>query len=136
MNPLAIVKSIWGVAQTLFGFVAALKSSKADRRARMATLFEQISDCLIVVSAEIRLGNVPHGKCAEMDTYAAELPGVIKDEVGQAKADELGTLLHSSHTVEQLAVGITQLADKEPCLREIEEAAGKFRALAHIVRAT
>ncbi len=134
MDPFTNIRGILGVAKSLFGLLGGLRKARTQRRAAMATLFERISECLVVVSAEIRTGNIPHGKCAEVITYAEELPVVIGEEVGQEKAEELGRVLHSAYSVEGLAQAVNEVADKEPYLREIEEAAGKFRALAHILR--
>lgn len=135
MDPLTVARNIIGVATSLFGLLGKLRGARVERRVAMAGLFEKISDCLAAVSGEIRAGNVPHGRCGELITYAQELPAAIESEVGRPKADELGGTLHSAYNVEQLANDISRVSDKEPYLKEIEEAAGKFRALAHVVRA-
>jgi hypothetical protein len=134
MDPLGIVRGILGVAKSLMGMVGGLRKARAERKAAVATLFEKISDCLAAVSAEIRIGNVPHGKCAEIITYAEELPEVVRAEIGSEKADELGRALQEAHSVEGLANDLNAIEDKEYYLRDIEEAAGKFRALAHLTR--
>jgi len=129
------IKNILYVVQSLFGLSDKLKASDRQRRIDMADLFEKISSCLATVSSEIRKGNVPHGKCYELDTYAQALSEAIRKEVGDKKADELEHTLHSAHNVERLAMEINELASgKETYLREIEEASGKFQALANIVR--
>lgn len=132
---LDIIGNILGVVKSLLGMSDQLRAAQHQRRADMATLFEKISTCLATVSSEIRMGNVPHGRCNELITYAQELPAVISKEVGDAKATELGITLHSSYNVEQLAVELKNASDKEPHLKQIEEASGKFQALANIVRA-
>ena len=128
------IKSILDVVKTLLGLSDKLKAARRERRADMATLFEQISNCLASVSAEIRVGGVPHGRCGELITYADALPAVIEQEVGPAKATELGKALHSGYAVEQLAIQLRDVPDREPHLAQIEEASGKFRALANLVR--
>lgn len=131
---LDIFKTILEVAKSLLGLSDSLKAADSKRKAEMATLFEKISDCLATVSSEIRSGNVPHGKCHELMTYAVELPALIVEEVGVERAKELGETLHSAYNVEGMAMAIGQTADKEPYLQQVEEASGKFRALANLLR--
>jgi len=131
-----LVKNILEVVKSLLGLSEKLAAAKRQRRENMAALFEKISSCLASVSSEIRMGKVPHGKCYELETYAQELPDAIRVEVGDDKATELGNTLLSAHRVERLAMEINELAeeDKEPLLKDIEEASGRFQALANIVR--
>ncbi len=135
MDPFTLVGNILGVAKSLLGLTDKLQAAEQARKEKIASLFEKISDCLVGVSSEIRIGNVPHGRCNELITYAHELPDLIRANVGDQKADELGQTLHSAYNVERMAMDISAVADKESCLKEIEEASGKFRALANIVRA-
>ena len=67
-----------------------------------------------------------------------ELPALVEKELGTEKANELGDMLHSAYNVEAVAMGLQEVedaAEKEPHLAKIEEAAGKFMALANLVRA-
>jgi hypothetical protein len=133
-----IFKTILDVAKALVGVSDQLRRANRERRQDMAQLFDAISSCLAAVSTEIRAGGVPHGRCAELEQYAQALPGVVAKELGDARAQELGQTLHSAYNVESVAVGLQQVTsaqEKEPYLAEIEEASGKFRALANLVRA-
>lgn len=132
---ISIVSNILEVAKSLIGLSDQLKAADRQRRVDMADLFQKISSCLASVSSEIRNGNVPHGRCGELITYSEALPGLVKDELGQPKAAELGDTLRSSYNVERLAMEISDSPQKEECLKQIEEASGKFQALANMVRA-
>jgi hypothetical protein len=134
MDPITLVGNILGVAKSLLGITDKLQSAEQARKEKIGSLFENISDCLVGVSSEIGSGNVPHGRCNELITYAQELPDLIRADVGDQKADELGQTLHSAYNVEGMAIDLSAATDKEPYLKEIEEASGKFRALANIVR--
>lgn len=123
------------LVRSLLGLSGQLKTAAADRRARMATLFDKISECLADVSAQIRNGTVPHGRCAELATYAYDLPSHVDAEVGEAKAKEIGKILFEARRVEAMAVELLKCKDNEPDLAVIDEASGKFRALAHMLRA-
>lgn len=127
-------RTILEVVKTLLGVSDKLKTAKSERRNNMATLFENISAYLAAVSSEIRSGKIPHGRCGELRTYAAGLPQVVSEELGKAKAAELGRHLRSAYDVERLAMELHLEQDKEKYLQQIEEASGKFRALGNIVR--
>ena len=83
----------------------------------------------------IRKGEIAHGRCADLLTYAQELPCRIDRELGPQRADELGLPLAEAHTVEKLASELRNLLDKKPYLATLEEASGKLRALPNLVRA-
>ena len=135
INIFDLVKNILEVSKSLLGLSSTLAAAEHQRREGMAVLFEKISFGLAKVSSLIRMGKVPHGKCGELETYAKDLPNAIRVELGD-RATELGNTLLSAHRVEQIAMDLNELSeeDKEPFLKDIEEASGKFQALANIVR--
>ena len=63
------------------------------------------------------------------------LPGLIRRQVGRAQAQKVGEMLHAAYDVEQFAMRLEAVSKKEPYLRVIEEASGKFRALGNMLRA-
>lgn len=134
---LDIFKTILDVAKSLLGISDQLRNAEGERRKDMAHLFEQISNCLVAVSTEIRTGGIPHGRCQELQQYAEALPTLLKKDLGESRAQELGDTLFSAYNVESVAMNLQKVADdqeKEPYLAQIEEASGKFRALANLVR--
>jgi len=132
-----IFNKILETANSLLEKSGVLGRADRQRRMDMAQLFENISGCLTAVSHEIRAGRVPHGKCGELLGYAEELPKKIREELGNDRAEELGRTLGSAYNVEGVAMGLQHVgnaAEKEPYLKEIEEASGKFQALANLVK--
>jgi hypothetical protein len=105
-------------------------------RGRTADLFEDISACLSAVSAEIRAGGVPYGRCGELIHFSQTLSNGIRETVGDAEADRLSRTLAAAYNVEQAAIDLhdSDEVEKQKCLREIEEASGKFQAAAKLVR--
>lgn len=135
---LDIFGTILDVARSLLGVSDQLRGADRQRRGDMAQLFDSISECLAAVSTEIRAGGVPHGRCAELSHYAQALPDLVAPQLGDARARELGETLFSAYNVEAVAIGLQEVEDqseKEPYLAKIEEASGKFRALANLTRA-
>lgn len=131
---LGISKGILEVVRGLLGASDDLRKGSRERRAHMAALFESVSTCLAATAAEIRAGGVPHGRCAELITYAQELPSKVDREMGVQRAQELGAQLHAAYSVEGLALAIAEDPEKEPHLASLEEASGKFLALARLVQ--
>ena len=134
MDPMTLVSNILTVARSLLGLSDKLRAADQARKERLAQLFDNVGNALVAVSSEIRSGGIPHGRCAEITTYAQELPDLIRADIGDDKANELGSTLHSAYTVEIMASDLAAEKDKEPYLKKIEEASGKFRALANILR--
>ena len=75
---LDIFKTILDVAKSLLGMSDQLRNAERERRKDMSHLFEQISNCLVAVSTEIRTGGIPHGRCQELQQYAEALPTLLK----------------------------------------------------------
>lgn len=133
-DTLPMIDAIVGVARVLMGLASKLAEGNQARRERMADFFISISDCLAAVSSELRQRRTPHGKCAEMRQYAEALERMVADEVGAPKARELATDLMSAYQVERLSADLRHAASAEVNLDLIDEASGKFRALANMVR--
>ena len=90
-----IVAGIRDVAKGIIELIPKLLSARRDRRLRIAGLMEQISDCLVQVSAEIRTGNQPHGQCGQLMGFADQLPKVLASAIGRRRAKALGKQLHA-----------------------------------------
>lgn len=131
-----IIDEILGVAKELFGLRDLLSKAKADRRAKVATFFENVSGCVADVSTSLKEGQVPHGKCAEMEVYAQELPALVADELGKDRAQALGGRLRAAYEVERILGELPANSDRDEELAKLDQAAGVFRALANVVRAS
>jgi hypothetical protein len=131
---LDVFEKILNVAKAAMGLSDQFRAAQSEKKEKIAKLFEQIGDCLIKVSAEIRAGRVPHGSCNELSTYAQELPVLLSKELGDTKARQLGEDLDAAHNTEAGAIDLRGEDDPEPYLQRLEEAAGKFQALANLIR--
>ena len=119
--------------KALFGFKESLAKARTERRQRMGEAFVAVATCLEDAAREMRGGSYPAGRCQEMLTYSVELPRLVDEELGAAKAQEIGQALTEAHRVEMLFAKRDSpdgLAD----LARLEEAAGMLRALANLVR--
>jgi hypothetical protein len=135
VTEIALISSLLKVASSLFGLfkgASALDKAKAEG---LAVLLEKVADCLVATTVAIRGGQVPHGECGRLQTYAMELPQALDGFMAAEKATDLGDLLLSAYRVEGLAYDLAQTSDREAHLAQLEEASGKFRATADLIRA-
>lgn len=129
-----IIDTILEVAKELLGLGEHLKKAKKERREEVALFFEKVSTCLRDVMTSLMAETVPHGKCAEMETYARDLPGKVSDQLGKQKAEELGAKLWSAYAVEGLVAELHDRPSRDAELAKLDEAAGVFDALSNLVR--
>lgn len=129
-----MIGDILEIARTLFGLGEKFTKARAERRARIADYFGAISQTISKVSESLKENEVPHGKCAEMATYADLLPETIGDVIGSEKAKELSTRLKDAHEVEMLLYDLHNAPDRDQELAQLDEAAGLFKALANSIR--
>jgi hypothetical protein len=127
-------KAFLDIAKSLLGLSEQLKAAKRQRREDLAKLFEGISGCLADIATQIGAGDGAHGKCGELLTYAQALPDAIRADVGDAQAAGLGTVLNSALGMRSAVSQLNEAAKKDACLQVIQEASGKFKALANLVR--
>ena len=117
------------------------RSVPPERREAVAGYFDDVGECLYGVYKSLQQGEVPHGRCSELDNHAELLPTVVGDFIGADKAQELSGLLRAAHNVEEAVYrviegyhGLMNAADRAEKLPEIVKAAGKFNALSSAVR--
>jgi hypothetical protein len=130
------LRGILEIANSLFERSGLLGRADRQRRMDMAHLFESISGCLAAVSREIRAGKEAYARCDELHEYGLALPDKIREEMGSDRAEQLGNTLRSAHFAREFSLGHLggDVARREPYLQVIEEASGKFQALANLVK--
>jgi hypothetical protein len=124
------------LGKSLFDLRDAFKNAKRERKDRIATLLDSIGHCLDEVAKSLRQNQYPSMRCAEMRTYAIELPNTIDDAIGPQKAAMYGQQLMSAHAVEQLYVALQNDPERDQKLMQLEDTAGTFCALAGLTRAS
>jgi len=130
----SLAVTILGAIKTLFGLKDDLAKADSSRRTAMASKFENVAVCLEAAADDIRHDIYPAGRCAEMLTYAVELPPLVADGLGHAgKAQEIGDALKEAYAVERL-FGDRDKPEGKVDLAKLDEAAGLLRALATLVR--
>jgi hypothetical protein len=135
---------------------ADLDKSALERCLRIGAYLNNISDCLNQSVTKFREGEAPVKICAEIDEYLYDLFEVVEEEIGiekferyrqilanaatyKARAvsaflqntslDEVGEYSYSSNVIPESA-----LQNLEADLRILEDAAGRFKALANSIQ--
>ena len=135
MVSMVIIKDIIDVAKALFGFRDSLAKAQKDKRDQMANYFHAVSLCLAATYEDLSSNVVPHGRCAELSSYADSLPYVVEGFIEKNKAEELSHLLKRAHCVEGMWEQFNANPEKGKELPVIAEASGIFLALSNSVRA-
>lgn len=130
-----MIEEILSVAKALWHYKESFDKAKRDKRDRIASYFEQISECLAETSMMLRHDQYPHGKCGEMEGYANLLPETVGDIISEEKAQDLANQLRSMHELEKLYSQLHDAPNKDEQLGKLEEASGILRALANSLRA-
>jgi hypothetical protein len=126
-----MVDAVLAVAKALLSMQETFRKSDGERRKQIADYFQNISHCLEGIAQELSQRKLPHAKCAELQTYAAELPAAISDEIGMEKAGNLAGQLSAAAGIKgTLLEEAERSQERTDKISKIEEAAGVFRALA------
>ncbi len=120
-----MVGDIIEVVSRLFEFSDSFKKAGVEKRESIAKYFSRVGECLKEVAQQLKSGEMPHSRIAELRDLAEGLPEAIGQEITQEKAKELSELLKKS-----IGNNLEDLKNNEEIIRQIQECAGKFDALA------
>jgi len=134
----AIIETILGVGQKLFGLRIELAKARQARKQVVAGYLDAIALSVDEASAMLKQGTYPHGKCHEILLHSQQMESAVGDLVGQPQAQSLGAQLGEVHEIERLfgELGGDTDAERLRKLSVLDEAAALFRATAAFVRAS
>jgi hypothetical protein len=132
---MGVVLDLWTVAKDLFGLRQEFKAASRERRHEIAEFFSSISQCLGAVYEQLMSDEVPHGRCAELATYADTQPKVVSGVINPDRAKALAENLRRAHNVESLMMERGGDPQGLANLPKLAEASGIFAALAASVKA-
>lgn len=125
-----IIETILIVAKELFGLKSELMQAKKERKVKVSDYLINVANTISEITIELRLGNVPHGKCAEMGGHTELLQETIGDLIDNKKLEDLTSYLKTATEVESIAIELDSAKESENEIAKLDEAAGLFRALA------
>lgn len=133
---MTVVGDVLSVARTFFGLKEQFIKSQRDQRDRIADYLDTLSTTVSEAATELRLGTIPHGKCAEMGTHAELLSEVIGDTIDANRLNDLSTALKAATDVERIYYELEGTANSDSEIAKLDEAVGLMRALVAFIRAT
>lgn len=131
----AVAAGILAFVKEAVGLLGAARDVDADTRTRIADYCDRVGDTLAQIVAELEAGRVPHGKCAQLVAYSDDFAIVAAPVLGAAEAGRVAAALRQNHDIERMAMEFDQAAERADAIRQLAEAAGRFTASAHRVRA-
>lgn len=120
-----MVGDIIEVVSKLFEFSDSFKKAGIEKRESIAKYFSRVGECLKEVAQKLKAGEMPYSKISELRDLAEGLPEAIGQEITQDRAKELSELLKKA-----LGSDLENIKNNEEVIRQIQECAGKFDALA------
>lgn len=133
-----ILETILSVAAGLYTLISKITLDRQrvsrEQRDAIATVLSSIATTLTHAADSIATHDVPHGDCAALAHYAAQLPHVLTGAVPESDAAYYADLLHRAHHVEQLAL-VTRDADTTSVVTALRDAAGTYTAAAVLITA-
>ena len=121
--------------EKLLSLIGVIRTKKRDQRDRVAVYCERISETLFEARERLDRDRIPHGCCAAMDQYMKDLREVLSDCLSQVEYSGLESALAVAYRVEYLDTELTGVPNPSTRYRQLEQAAGKFRAVADKLRA-
>ncbi len=131
-----IIGTLLKIAKQLFGLKTDIEKANKERKEKIATYLENVSITITEVATELRLGNIPHGKCAEMGGHTELLQETIGDLIDKKRLEQLTSYLKAAEKVESIYAELSGAKDSEKEIAKLDEASGWFRALSVSVKAS
>lgn len=134
MSDSIILKGLMFLGDKLLSNIQWIAKAKRDQRDRIADYCHSIADCLSKAYKDLHQGQIPHGCCAEMDSYMRDLRDMLEKTLTPAEFKELRDSLEIAYHVERLGHELSQPEYPDSKFAELDIAAGKFRAVANKIR--
>lgn len=140
-----MVGDLLDLAKSLLGLKADFDKSALERRQRVGSYLDKVTDCLDQIIKKFREGTEPYNQCSELDEYLNSLVEIVGKEVGEDKLRRYEEILASAaYARGQASSAFLQDSSlssaggdnksQEAELRVLEDAVGRFKALANSLR--
>jgi len=128
---LDIAKTIWEVAKGLLGYRSELKKAERDQRDRVADYFSGLAQLVEATSASLKERKYPSGSCSQLGVLVEMMPQTLAKLIPDTEVIHFQSELRRVHEIEKLFMELQSLSDEkvEERLRDLDEAAGYFRAI-------
>ncbi len=129
-----IAEGLMLVSDTMLSNIEWFVAIEKDQRDRLADYCEKIAGCLSRGCNELKTGFLPHGCCAEMDSYMCHLHKTLEKNLKPEEFARLFDALVAAYDMERLRKYLLDAPGDDTKFAELDIAAGKFRAVANKLR--
>ncbi len=131
-----IISTLLAFAKGVFGLKTSIDASNREQADRVADYIDTVAKTISDAATELRLGNIPHGKCGEMAGHAQLFEKTVSSVVDAGRAKELADQLQSVYDIERAYAELQNVLNADKRIAELDEAAGLLRAFAASLRVT
>lgn len=89
------------IMKMIFDFISKSDDMKAEKKLRIAEVFQDISDLLQETVDDLKNDIYPHGKCMSMANLAENMTDLMKDYVEKDKLEQLTFMLKDACRLEK-----------------------------------
>jgi hypothetical protein len=122
------------VSDTMLSNIEWFVAIEKGQRDRLADYCEKIADCLSRGCNELKTGFLPHGCCAEMDSYMCHLHETLEKNLKPEEFARLFDALVAAYDMERLHKYLIDAPEDDTKLAELDMVAKKFTDLAKKLR--
>ena len=131
-----ILQGLVTLADKILALRLVFDKTQQENRDRLADYCDKIADTLSRAYLDLENGKTPHGCCYEMDSYMKDLRRVLDGSLSAKDLADLQAVLAVSYEVEYLDRELPPQTRRGSRYAELDMAAGKFRAVGSMLRAT
>ena len=131
-----MIVALIALSTGLVDAVARIAQSRRDKRDRVAEYCQNIASCLRCTQEALERGEVPHGKCSEMQQYICDLRDVLGGILPPTEYAKLWDALAVSYHIEHMGEERWTRPGRTSKFPELGVAAGRFDAVASRLRST
>lgn len=128
---LSSAESISFVARRLIQFETRFAQGEPLRRSGASKLFRQMAGSIQALTLELGKEKLPHDPCRDLIFFASQLHLSTRDELGDAEALRLATILSESSDKEKIFLEFRSAVNKTHLFEELEKAHILIQALAN-----
>lgn len=132
METLSVILSLISIVQGILNLKDKFKSN--ENKNEVSQLLMSIGNLLEEVALEMKMGQYPASKCAELNYYLRSIKDKLSEYMKDAEIKNLENLIMEAYQVERL-FGELQASNSEQRMlnfEKLDEAAGSFRAASRL----
>ncbi|WP_088241069.1 hypothetical protein [Calothrix rhizosoleniae] len=129
-----IAKNLLEFAQNLLNLGDSIAKKELEKRLRIADYLDKIAKCIDDIVALFERGEKPYGGCGELDEYLRSIFDTLQGVFSEDDIERYERVLTGGALARGALFIVKDAGSKEIAQGTLEDAAGRFRALANRLR--